>query len=184
MDLLKAVNNILPFMQENAVTSIDGRHPTVALILNRIDSARITLLTDGYWFNTEQRTFYPSPEKRVAVPLDMLTMLPHDDLPYERRGNLVYNLGTGTFDIEESFKAKVVVDLQFHELPLFAALAIQWRTAVEVYTGDLSVDNTVQLLRANEKEARDLLDREHLRRLNMSAVRTPQGARFLSALRG
>ena len=67
---------------------------------------------------------------------------------------------------------------------MFAALSIQWRTAVEVYTGDFSVDATVQLLRANEKEARDLLDREHLRRLNMSAVRTPQGARFLSALRG
>jgi hypothetical protein len=184
VDLLTAVNNILPFMQENAVTSISARHPTVALILNRIDSGRIALLTDGYWFNMETRTLYPSPEKRVAVPNNVLSMLPHDSLPYECRGDFVYNLSEGTYDITEPFKANVVVDLQFHELPLFAALALQWRAALEVYTADFSVDATAQVLKSSESEARNLLDREHLRRLNMSAARTPQGSRFLSALRG
>lgn len=185
MELLSAVNAILPFMTENTVTSLSVRHPTVALILNRIEANRLLLLTDGYWFNEETRTFYPSPENQIAVPIDLLSMYPLDArLNYEMRGGFFYDLEKGTGTIPEKFIAKAIVDLPFNQLPSFAALAIQWRAAVEVYSGDFTVDTTTQLLKSNETEARGLLDREHLRKKRYSAMRSAPGFHLHNALRG
>jgi hypothetical protein len=185
VELLTAVNNILPFMTENIVTSISSKHPTVALILNRIEATRLLVLTDGYWFNEEVRTYYPSPSGDIAVPIDLLSMYPCDiSLNYEIRGGFFYDLNKGTPLIPDKFEAKSIVDLPFNHLPIFAALAIQWRAAVEVYSGDFSVDTTVQLLKSNETEARALLDREHLRKKRFSTMRSLPGAHLRNALRG
>jgi len=185
VELLTAVNNILPFMTENTVTSLSAKHPTVALILNRIENARLLALTDGYWFNEETRTFYPTPENTIAVPIDLLSMYPSDiSLNYEIRGGFFYDLNLGTGTIATAFTAKAVVDLPFNQLPVFAALAIQWRAAVEVYSGDFTVDTTVQLLKGNETEARGLLEREHLRKKRYSAMRSSPGFNLRNALRG
>jgi hypothetical protein len=184
VDLLTAVNNVLPFMQENPVTSLTIKHPTVALLVNKMDAARMLLLTDGYWFNDEIKTFYLTPDGKVAVPNNLLSLYPTDkSLNYEIRGGFIYDLDNSTFTIAQSFTANITTELAFEDLPLFAALAVQWRGATEAYAGDFTVDTTAKLLKQNELEAQGLLDREHLRKRNYSAMRSNPGFRYLNALR-
>ena len=78
MELLEAVNTILPFMEERPVTSVDVRHLTVALIVDRINFARDNILNEDFWFNSEQKKFYLSTEGKVAVPTNVLALYTTD----------------------------------------------------------------------------------------------------------
>lgn len=184
MELLTAVNSILPFLEENTVTSTDTKHPTVALILSKIETAREFILTKGYWFNNETTRLYLTPEGKVEVGTHVLAMYPVDKrLNYELRGEYVYDMGKGTDDIAAPFDAQITVDLPFNKLPHFAALAVQWRAATEAYAQDFQVDQVVQMLDTREREATHLLDREHLRKRNFSSMRSAAGFRYLNSLR-
>lgn len=184
VELLTAVNNILPFMEENTVTSIETRHPTVALILSKIEAARLLVLSKGYWFNQETCTYNSNLEGKVEVGTNTLAVYPEDKSSvYTVRGKYIYDLSNSSFDVPVPFKADIVVDLTFDELPHFAALCVQWRAAVEAYSQDFQSDAVVQLLHAREQEAFGMLQREHLRNKQYSSMRSPAGFRFLNSLR-
>lgn len=183
MDLLTAVNTILPFLETNPVTTIDSKHPTVAAILASIDNARLLTLSDGYWFNKERKTFYLTPESKILAPTSTLALYPTKNQNYEIRGDYIYDLDNGSFTFTEGFDATIYTDIKFEELPLFAALTVQWRAAVDTYTQDYGIESTVKMLIERESEALALLERENLRKLQYSAMRSNPGFRYMSALR-
>lgn len=183
MDLLKAVNTILPFLETNPVTTVDTKHPTVAAVLASIDNARYLMLSDGYWFNKEHKKFYLTPENKISAPVNTLALYPTLNQNYEIRGDFIYDLTNSTFTFTEGFEATVYTDVPFEELPLFAALTVQWRAAVDTYTQDYGVEAIVKVLMEREREASALLERENLRKLQYSAMRSRPGFRYLSALR-
>lgn len=184
VELLTALNNILPFLEENTVTSTDTKHPTAALILSKLESSRDLLLTKGFWFNNEKRKFYLDPEGRAHAGTDLLALYTIDkSLNYEIRGQYIYDLNNSTFTLPKEFEALTTVYLPFDRLPYFAAVAVQWRAAVEAYTQDFQVDAVVQLLTQREQEAMAMLEREHLRKRNFSSMRSAAGFRFLNSLR-
>ena len=183
MDLLTAVNTILPFLEANPVTTVDTKHPTVAAILASIDNARLLTLSDGYWFNKERKTFFLTPENKILAPLNTLALYPTQNQNYEIRGDYIYDLDNSTFTFTQGFDAVVYMDIQFEELPLFAALTVQWRAAVNAYTQDYGMEGTIKLLMEREREADALLERENLRKLQYSAMRSNPGFRYLNALR-
>lgn len=184
MDLLTAVNNILPWMEENTVTTVDTKHPTVALILNKIDLNREKILSEGYWFNTENKKFFLTPEGEVVKPMNLIAMYPKDRaLMYEVRGTKIYDLGNSTYQITAPFEASIRVDLTFEELPESAARTVMWRAGIDAYVPDYGVAAAVQILMQREAEAFALLQREHLRKVNYSAMRTPPGMKYLNSLR-
>jgi len=184
VELLTAVNSILPFLEENTVTNINTKHPTVALVLGKLDNAREFLLTKRYWFNNEKKQFYLAPDGRANVGTNLLAMYTTDKrLNYEARGQFVYDLNNSTYILPSAFEAQITVDLTFEELPHFAALWVQWRAAVEAYTQDFQVDQVVQILSTREIEAMAMLEREHLRKRNFSSMRSPPGHRFINSLR-
>ena len=184
MELLEAVNTILPFMEERPVTSIDVRHPTVALIIDRINFAQENILNEDFWFNSEQKKFYLSPEGKVAVPTNVLALYTTDRrLNYTIRGGFVYDLDDSTYQIPAPFEARIVVSLEFNELPYWAASSVLWRAAVDAYSQDFGVAAVVQLLNSYQVLAHTKLEREHLRKKRMNSMRSPAGARFLSSLR-
>lgn len=185
MELLTAVNTILPWMEENKVTTVDTKHPTVALILDKISTNQNKLLNEGYWFNTETKKFYLTPDGEVLKPTNLITLYPKDkSLNYEARGNRIYDLGNSTFKLVAPFEAVVRVNLQFDELPESAARTIMWRACVDTYTPDFGYSQVVQVMMAREAEAFALLQREHLRKVQYSAMRSPPGVRFMNSLRG
>lgn len=184
MDLLTAVNVILPWMEENKVTTVDTKHPTVALVLDKIDLNREKILSEGYWFNTESKKFFITPEGEVIKPVNLLAMYPKDkELQYEIRGSKIYDLGNSTYQIPTPFEASIRVDLTFEELPESAARTVMWRAGIDAYVPDYGVAAVVQILMAREAEAFAMLQREHLRKVNYSAMRSPPGMKFLNSLR-
>ena len=185
MDLLTAVNNILPWMEENKVTTIDTKHPTVALILDKIDLNLEKILNEGYWFNTEKKKFFVSPEGTVARPTNLISLYPTNKaLNYEARGDKIYDLDNSTFQIQEPFEAMVRTQLAFEEVPESAARTIMWRAGIDAYVPDFGVANSVQIMMAREAEAYALLQREHLRKKHFSAMNSAPGFRFMNSLRG
>jgi hypothetical protein len=184
VELLKAVNIILPWLEEAEVTSINTRHPTVTIILTKLDTVRLSLLSVGYWFNTEVRKFYPSGEQKVDVPLNLLAFYPEDYmLNYVARDTRFYDLDASTFNILAPFTAKCIMDLPFIDLPQPVADAIVWRACQDVYVPDFGITNSVQVMAMREAEAIALVEREHLRRIQMSSMRTRAGHNFMQALR-
>lgn len=185
MDLLTAVNNILPWMEENTVTTVDTKHPTVALILDKIDLNLDKILNEGYWFNTEHKKFFLTPEGTVLRPVNMITLYPDDPaLNYEARGDMIYDLGNSTFQIPAPFEASIRVSLQFHELPESAARTVMWRAGIDAYVPDYGLASSVQIMMAREQEAYALLQREHLRKKRFSAMKSHAGFRYMNSLRG
>lgn len=184
MDLLNAVNTILPWMEENTVTTVDTKHPTVALILNKIDLNREKILSEGYWFNMEHKKFFLTPEGEVVKPTNLLAMYPVDaTLQYEIRGTKIYDLGNSTYQIAAPFEASIRVDLTFEELPESAARTVMWRAGIDAYVPDYGVAAAVQVMMQREAEAFALLQREHLRKVRYSAMRSQPGMKYLNALR-
>lgn len=184
MDLLKAVNIILPWMEENKVTTVDTRHPTVSIILSNLDHHRGLILDYGYWFNREERRYLLTPDSTVEAPENARTFYTKDkNLRYEIRGDLVYDLQAGSFTIPEPFEAVTLVDLPFDELPEAAANLAVWRACIDSYLPDFGVTQSVTGMQMREQNAQFLLEREHLRKSNYGTQRSPFRARYLSMLR-
>ena len=67
MKLLDAVNLILPKLGEHRVTSVDNKHPTLAIILPEIENELKKLLARGWWFNEFDYKAYPDSEGAGAL---------------------------------------------------------------------------------------------------------------------
>lgn len=166
MKILEAINNILPHLGEAPVTTVDARHPTVALIVQALQQARQSLLAEGWWFNEEQRTLYADPVGVLYAPDNILAMYSESDVDLEPRGEVVYNLseGTSVFAPNSTYAVRLVVDLPFEHLPHYAALYLQYSAAVAVYTQDFGVEKVVQVLSQQASMAYNMLEQEELRK--------------------
>lgn len=181
MKLLTAVNNILPHLGENPVTSVDVRHPTVSLILDAIEEAKLNMLTQGWWFNTRDITLYPSSENEIFAPTNVLTFYCTDGQLIDIRGDKMYDLQNGTYTITKKVVGTIMDDLTFEELPTYAALAVQYNAAHSVYTKDFGIEQTVRYLLEQEKNALMMLMQEELRKKKYNSLKSSTAFRFVKA---
>ena len=184
MKLLDAINTVLPYLGEANVTSTTARNTTVQAVLQQIDTAKRTLLGTGWWFNRVKVTLYPGVDGRIKAPINVLSWLPDEGIS-EIRGEYLYNLDTGDYQFSSALTGMIIQDMDFEELPNYAALYVTYSAALAVYSADLGVDSTYQVeLGKNLATASMYLEREHLRKsnLNIGGNRGGKG-RFLSALR-
>ena len=95
MDLLTAVNLILPKLGEHTVTSTSAKHPTLGIILPNIELKLTKLLEHGWWFNTADTvTLYPDTLGKIARPVDLLSLETVDG-PVAMRSDYLWNTATG-----------------------------------------------------------------------------------------
>lgn len=184
MKLLDAINTVLPYLGEANVTSTTARNTTVQAVLQQIDTAKRTLLGTGWWFNRVKVTLYPGADGRIKAPINVFSWLPDEGIS-EIRGEYLYNLDTGDYQFSSALTGLIIQDMDFEELPNYAALSVTYTAALAVYSADLGVDSTYQVeLSKNLVTASMYLEREHLRKsnLNIGGNRGGKG-RFLSALR-
>lgn len=184
MKLLDAINTVLPYLGEANVTSTTARNTTVQAVLQQIDTAKRTLLGAGWWFNRVKVTLYPGADGRIKAPINVFSWLPDEGIS-EIRGEYLYNLDTGDYQFDSALTGLIIQDMDFEELPNYAALVVTYMAALAVYSADLGVDSTYQVeLSKNLATANMYLEREHLRKsnLNIGGNRGGKG-RFLSALR-
>lgn len=186
LKILDAINNILPHLGEAVVTSVDARHPTVALIVQALTLARQSLLSEGWWFNEEQRVLYVNPDGLLPTPINLLALYSNTSTVLEPRGEYIYNLseGTGIFTPNASYSARLVVDLPFDQLPTYAALYLQYSAAITVYTQDFGVEKVISALGQSAAMAYNMLEQEELRKRQYTGTANRAMWEITSALRG
>lgn len=173
MQLLTAVNTILPKLGEHTVTSVDAKHPTVAIIQNAISEAQRTTLLRGWWFNTHSTTLYPDSEKNIALPADTLKVFTPNASGIQR-GTQLYNADTLSFAWDSPVKVDLTVGLDFELLPESAANYVLYSGCVQAYTTDIGLEQVVQMWQQESNNAFNDMLGEHLKNRRFSTVRTPQ----------
>lgn len=180
MELLEAVNYVMPYLGEMTVTSTDSRHPTVNLILKAIQHHQRLILSQGWWFNERHVTLYPSSDNKMAAPDKILALYSLDrDNEYEVRNGQIFDLTNGTYTITKPVDFRIIDDLDFNELPLYAALYIQEQAGREVYVQDFGVESTIREFADKAKTALDMLTQENLRKRKFNTVKNQRATRML-----
>ncbi|MNJ09331.1 hypothetical protein D3C77_34750 [compost metagenome] len=142
LDKLGAVNLILRKLGEIPVTNIDEPYPTLAVALPALDEAQATVLSEGYWFNTFYgATLQPLVDGRVMVPLDCLKFFP-DDAKFAFTGTQIRDSETGSEFLHVPVKGRLILNMDFEQLPPTARYAIAYTAAADVYRNDIGPDET------------------------------------------
>lgn len=185
MKLLDAVNTVLPYLGEANVTSTTARNTTVQSILQQMDTAKQLLLSTGWWFNTVAVTLYPGSDKRIKAPVNVLNWECSDtSMLSEIRGEYLYNLSVGSYEFDTGQYGVIKRNLDFEELPEYAALAVTYSACLAVYSADLGVDSTYSAeITSRLGEARMYLERDHLRKKDVFVRGRKATGYYMSKLR-
>ena len=183
MELLEAVNTVMPYLGEHVVTDVDTTtHPTVDLILQGLDRNRKALLAEGWWFNDViKEQLHPDTTGRIPAPNGVLNVYGYEkDVSVD--GQFLYNLTDNQMFFDSHVCVRYTKDMEFKDLPYYAACAVLYKTAMEVYTADLGIDSNFQLLQALYDENRKKLVQDNLRNRGYNSSR-PIGGRFRGFIR-
>lgn len=185
MDLLKAVNLILPALGEHVVTRVDVRHPTLAVILPQIDTKLDETLMRGWWFNEGPITLYPDTVGNIFLPTNTLAFLPDDTaIKAAVRGNKLYNMTDRNFVFPTAVTGNLMERLLFEELPDSVATYIFYTALVQIYIVDLGLESVVGEWQKVAAGAEATATQEHLRNKRFTTRKSRKYRRFVSALRG
>lgn len=183
MELLEAVNTVLPILGEHIVTRVEGaRHPTVDLITSAIERKRKAVLSEGWWFNTANRTLAPDTQGYIAAPASIIAIY-GVDCPLEVGGSRLFNLETDSRMFEQPVTVKLIKDIEFDKLPYSCAIYITYLAAYEVYLQDYGLDNTAQALKMEANGYYQTFSQENMRKRKYNSAPSRSTGRFRSYLR-
>lgn len=170
---LDAVNLTLEALGESRVVDINTSNPSAGLARSALARNRRGLLSTGYWFNSIKREITPTADGFIKVPWNQLAV-------YDARGDNKYGVRNGNlYDLveqDEYFDSpvtiKVVLDLNFEDLPEHAAMWIANYTTAQVYLNDLGSDGNYDNYASEAERYKSLVLREHLRNQKYSTSKT------------
>lgn len=175
MELLQAVNTVLPHLGEHVVTRIEGtRHPTVDLITAAIERQRLTVLSAGLWFNEIIVDLPVNTDGQIDVPYGTVAVY-GVDCAVEIDGERFFDLLTGSAYFSKSIKVKLIRDIEFEKLPINVALAITYAAGAEVYLQDYGRENSVEELQRMADRSWVLVHQEDLRKRRYNTQRRTRG---------
>ncbi|AJQ21051.1 tail tubular protein A [Klebsiella phage vB_KpnP_SU503] len=170
---LDAVNLTLEALGESRVMDISTSNPSAGLARSALARNRRGLLSTGYWFNVVEREITPTADGFIKVPWNQLAVYDacSDNKYGVRYGNL-YNLVEQDEYFNSPVKIKVVLDLDFEDLPEHAAMWIANYTTAQVYLNDLGSDGNYANYASEAERYKSLVLREHLRNQKYSTSKT------------
>lgn len=169
MELLKAVNTVLPYMGEHTVTRIEGaKHPTVDLAIAAINRQKEILLSEKWWFNRITSTLPLNTDGRIDVPKDVLNVY-GVDCSVTMDGEKFFNLENGSRFFDQPITVELTRDVPFERLPTYAAYHVLYLACAEVYLADFGRENTVPELQIMAANQLIKLKEEHLRQMKFNA---------------
>lgn len=184
MDLLKAVNGILPVLGEHTVTRVDAKHPTLAVIVPNIEQCLTETLMRDWWFNRGDVTLYPNSEGEISIPRNTLAFLPNAEYPGSIRGSRLYNNETMSYVWEKPVKGVIKESVEFAELPESVATYVFYYALVKTYLTDIGLEPIVAEWKEMADSAEETATREHLKNARYSTRRSGRYGRLARALRG
>lgn len=182
MELLQAVNTVLPHLGEHVVTRVEGsKHPTVDLITAAIDRHRLGVLSEGLWFNEIHLTIPVNTDGQIAVPSNVLAVY-GDGCNVEMYGEVFLNLDTGGTQFTDPIKVKLVQDVPFDKLPVSLALYLTYAAGTEVYLQDFGYEKHLPLLQQLANQHWVKVSQENLRKRKFNSLRNTR-ARYSQAVK-
>lgn len=182
MELITAVNLMLPKLGEHPVTNLDINHPTLAIILPEVENELIQLLIRGWWFNEYNVTLYPDSEKHIVLGTDVLSFTP-DCVEAAVRGTQLFNPTTLDYTWDAPVKGRVKQRVDFNKLPETAAQFVWYSALINAYVTDLGTTQDVQVWQTRAGAAFTQLLAEHLRNRKYSTTDTVRFRRLRAAMR-
>lgn len=183
MDLLKAVNSILPKLGEHPVTSVEAKSPTLAVVLPQLEETRAALLLTGWWYNEWETTLYPDQAGGIAVPDGMLSFVPDCRTRIIQRGPAFYNADNRSFKFDAPVTGKIIMDVPFEELPESAAQYVLYSALVVIYATDIGFENVVQIWSARAADSLATMEAEHLKQRKYTIKSSRRYAKLRNAMR-
>lgn len=170
---LDAINLTLEALGESRVMDINTSNPSAGLARSALARNRRGLLSTGYWFNVVEREITPTADGFIKIPWNQLAVYDAcSDSKYGVRDGNLYNLVEQDAYFDSPVKVKVVLDLNFEDLPEHAAMWIANYTAAQVYLNDLGSDGNYANYASEAERYKSLVLREHLRNQKYSTSRT------------
>lgn len=182
MTLLEAVNIVLRALSEHTVASVEIRHPSVTLALDKIEIAREEVLNEGWWFNNIYITINRDTNGNVAYPADALQFVP-DKYECIVRDGLLYNAQAGSFVFTEDVSGTVTYDVAWDDLPNAVQRLVAFSAAASAYSDDMGGDPPSSVM-SGLSVASAQVQAMHVRQRRYSAKQRPQWVRYESARRG
>lgn len=187
MNLLQAVNTILPYLGEFPVDSIDGyQNPTVEQLRQTLQMQKTSMLTKGYWFNTEKHQLHPDFYKQVQLPDAVLDYyIEATDMcflgirNYWLQGNTLVSDKGATW--ATAVPCTLIFDKEFDDLPDPMQQVLVYGTAAQLYQQVIGTDDTYRMLLQMQSAKNIELQRSALRHQRPS-VGTSLSARLQSRL--
>lgn len=184
MELLEAVNLTLPKLGEHRVTSLNLKHPTLAVILPEVENELRILLNKGWWFNEFDTTLYPDSDGGIAVGTDVLTFTPNYADEAIQHGRELFNPQTRDYVFTGPVDGRMRKYIEFDKLPESAAEYVYFTSLVNVYLTDIGMEAVVQAWGNKAQAAWSDLLAEHLRQKKYSTRQTKRFRNLRRALRG
>ena len=183
MELLTAINRILPALGEHPVTRVDTKHPTLAIIVPIIQAKLDETLLRGWWFNEFPYTLYQNNEGIIDMPAAALSFIARD-VDAIVRGRQLYNPTTMNFLWTAPVVGTLTQRILFDELPESVATYVFYSALIQTYLTDIGLESVVQKWEAVKQEAEATATQEHLRNKKYSTRRSARYIRLRNAMRG
>lgn len=170
---LEAINLTLEALGESRVMDVNTSNPSAGLARSALARNRRGLLSTGYWFNVVEREIAPTADGFIKVPWNQLAVYDAcSDSKYGVRNGNLYDLVEQDEYFDSPVKIKVVLDLDFEDLPEHAAMWIANYTTAQVYLNDLGSDGNYANYASEAERYKSLVLREHLRNQKYSTSKT------------
>lgn len=181
---IDAVNVTLEALGESRIVDINTSNPSAGLARSALERTRRGKLSTGYWFNTIFRDVTPTPNPgQIKIPWNQLSMYSRDGYKYGERDGVLYDLVDQTKIFTDTVHLRVIIDIDFEDLPEHMAMWVAYETAAQVYLNDLGADSNYQNLTRQALDYEALTMREHLRNQQYSTLRTRRAGRIRSGFR-
>lgn len=183
MQVLQAVNWILPKLGEHPVTNLNPKHPTLAVILPSLERLSDNVLRRGWWFNVYRTTIYPDSEGYAFVPSATLEFLPDEAGPVIR-GERFFNAKAATWKFDKPFSGEIKIRVPFEQIPESVAEYITSLVLSDVYATDIGSGDTIEVWTNYVASAEAAATAEHLRNMRHNTKKLTRYRRIRGAMRG
>ncbi|WPJ55998.1 hypothetical protein RCIP0099_00045 [Klebsiella phage RCIP0099] len=170
---LEAINMTLEALGESRVMDVNTSNPSAGLARSALARNRRGLLSTGFWFNVVEREVTPTTDGFIKVPWNQLAVYDAgSDSKYGVRDGNLYDLMEQNQYFDSSVKLKIVLDLDFEDLPEHAAMWVANYTTAQVYLNDLGGDSNYANYAQEAERYKSMVLREHLRNQKFSTSKT------------
>lgn len=161
---LDIINEMIVSTGARPLTAEQHRHPLYMKAEQLLDRVKASVQSLGLWFNTECREIAPQTDGTLIVPQGCIKADPADrHCNLTLRGTKMYDLSTGTFEIGETVRLKMIFELALEEMPLAAQEYIRAKAVYAFYLNEDGADPKLGNYRNERDTGWQALYREHIR---------------------